>query len=69
MRNAGLPAGTTFHTLRHTFASLHIKNGTQAVELKELGNWSSLNSIARYTHLGTEHKRVVINRLEGVLQP
>lgn len=69
VQNAGLPAGTTFHTLRHSFASLHIKNGTQAIELKELGNWSSLNSIARYTHLGTEHKRVVINRLEGVLQP
>ena len=24
-----LPEGTTFHTLRHTFASLHIKNGTK----------------------------------------
>ena len=69
VQNAGLPTGTTFHTLRHTFASLHIKAGGQAVELKELGNWSSLNSIARYTHLGTEQKRFVVDRLEKVLQP
>lgn len=66
---AGLPPGTSFHTLRHTFASMHIKAGTQAVELKELGSWSSLNSIARYTHLGTDRKREVVNRLQGLLQP
>ena len=69
VQNAGLPKGTTFHTLRHTFASLHIKAGGQAIELKELGNWSSLNSIARYTHLGNEQKKAVVNRLERVLQP
>ena len=64
---AGLPAGTSFHTLRHSYASYHIKAGTQAVELVEMGNWSSLNSVARYTHLNTERKREVANRMQGVL--
>lgn len=65
---AGLPAGTTFHTLRHSYASYHIKAGTQAVELVEMGNWASLNSVARYTHLNTERKREVANRMQGVLR-
>lgn len=68
VRIAGLPVGTTFHTLRHSYASYHIKAGTQAVELVEMGNWASLNSVARYTHLNTERKREVANRMQGVLR-
>ena len=65
---AGLPVGTTFHTLRHSYASYHIKAGTQAVELVEMGNWASLNSVARYTHLNTDRKREVANRMQGILR-
>ncbi|MDX8383793.1 MAG: site-specific integrase [Ghiorsea sp.] len=44
-----------FHTLRHTFASWHVQAGTSLATLKELGGWSSLTTVMRYSHLSTEH--------------
>ena len=41
---AGLPAGTTFHTLRHSFATWHLQAGTDARELMDIGGWKSMNS-------------------------
>jgi len=45
----------TFHTLRHTFASWHVQAGTSLTTLKELGGWSSLATVMRYSHLSTDH--------------
>ena len=41
---AGLPKGTSFHTLRHTFATWHFQAQTDTRELMEIGGWRSLNS-------------------------
>jgi integrase len=53
LEKAGLEKGkVTFHTLRHTWASWHSMEGTHPLELMELGGWSSLKMVKRYSHLG-----------------
>ncbi|WP_320045167.1 tyrosine-type recombinase/integrase [uncultured Desulfobacter sp.] len=41
----------TFHTLRHTFASWHVQNGTDLYHLKELMGHSTIQLTERYSHL------------------
>jgi len=41
-----------FHTFRHTFASLHLSNGTNIVQLSRvLGHHSPAFTLSRYTHM------------------
>lgn len=41
-----------FHTFRHTFASLHLKRGTNLLQLsRALGHHSPAFTLTRYTHL------------------
>lgn len=55
LRRAGL-VGMTFHeATRHTWASWHAMNGTPLQVLKELGGWSDMRMVERYTHLAPEH--------------
>lgn len=44
----------TWHTLRHTWASWHVMNGTSLLELKELGAWKTLAMVQVYAHLAPE---------------
>ena len=46
-----------FHCLRHTFATRHVEGGTPASVLKELGGWSSMEMVDRYTRLSTSALR------------
>jgi integrase len=56
----------TFHTLRHTFASLAVMRGVTLKELQELLGHSSLAMTMRYAHLAPEHLRTAVSRLEGL---
>lgn len=47
-RRAGVDA--RWHDLRHTWASRHARAGTPLLALKELGGWSSLAMVQRYSH-------------------
>jgi integrase len=41
-----------FHTFRHTFASLHLRRGTNLLQLsRALGHHSPAFTLSRYTHL------------------
>jgi integrase len=41
-----------FHTFRHTFASLHLSQGTNLLQLsRALGHHSAAFTLSRYTHL------------------
>ena len=54
-----------FHTFRHTFASMHLANGTNIVQLSRvLGHHSPAFTLSRYTHLlpGEEAPALEVSR-------
>jgi len=53
-KRAGLE-GVRFHDLRHTWAAWHTIAGTPPIILKELGGWSSLAMVERYSALNPGH--------------
>jgi hypothetical protein len=42
-------------SLRHTWASWHVQQGTPLFALQELGGWESPEMVRRYAHLAAEH--------------
>jgi integrase len=52
IRQAGLPKGTRFHTLRHTYASMLIEAGESVtVVSRRLGHASATETLQTYSHL------------------
>ena len=64
LKKSGIDKDVTPHTLRHTFASLLVKNGVDLYQIKEAGGWSDLKSVIRYAHVGTGTKRKTVNQLD-----
>lgn len=64
LKRSGIDKDVTPHTLRHTFASLLVKNGVDLYQIKEAGGWSDLKSVIRYAHVNTETKRKTVNQLD-----
>jgi integrase len=54
VKRAGME-GFRWHDLRHTWASWHTQSGTPPIVLKELGGWSSLAMVEKYSHLNPDH--------------
>ena len=50
-----------FHTLRHTFATWHVLNGTPLEVLKELGGWNSIEMVMKYAHMAESHIKQYAN--------
>ncbi|WP_096635949.1 tyrosine-type recombinase/integrase [Clostridium cochlearium] len=58
MKIAGLnDKGYTIHTLRHTYATLILKNGGNLMEIKDLLGHADLNSTSIYLHTTVEQLR------------
>jgi len=58
----------TFHSLRHTYASWHVENGTDLYAVKELLGHSDIKMTTRYSHLGENTLQAAVKRLESTLQ-
>ena len=61
-KRAGL-TGVTFRTLRHTFASWLVMNGTPLFEVSKLLRHASIQMTERYAHLAPDHLQNVIANL------
>ena len=57
--------GVTFHTLRHSAASMLARNGATLVEIGDLLGHRQLKMSLRYSHLSTGHKAALVNRVLG----
>ncbi len=61
-----------FHTFRHTFASIHLSQGTNLLQLsRALGHHSAAFTLSRYTHLlpGDEAPALDLKPLFGTIAP
>src|SRR5207253_3594841 len=54
--------GSTWHTLRHTFASRAVMAGVDIRTVQELMGHSTITMTMRYTHLSPAHLRAAVNK-------
>lgn len=55
----------TFHSLRHSCASMLAKNGATLLEIADVLGHRQLQMTKRYSHLATSHKAALVNRVMG----
>ena len=67
IKKAGLK-NITPHILRHTFATILVREGADLNAVKELGRWSDLKLVERYSHVSSDHRTRVINKLDNKFQ-
>lgn len=65
-RRAGL-TGVRFHDLRHTWATYAVLGTGDLRTVQEIGGWSSLALVERYTHPTTDARRRVVEAVGQVL--
>lgn len=58
----------TIHTLRHTFASRLTMVGVDLRTIQELGGWSNLEMVQRYSHLSQSHKAEAVEKSPRIPQ-
>ncbi len=54
-----------FHSLRHTFASWLVENGTDLYVVKELMGHSTIAMTERYSHLGNNARQKAVRKLDS----
>ncbi len=59
--------GVTFHSLRHSMASLALNAGVSEVVVQRLGNWKTRRMVSRYAHLADETLRSGAAKLADLL--
>ncbi|HDP99019.1 MAG TPA: hypothetical protein ENN22_07545 [bacterium] len=64
MKRASLKR-STLHVLRRTFPTMLVREGADLNAVKELGRWSDLKLVERYSHVSSDHRTRVINKLDN----
>jgi integrase len=65
VQDAGLPKGTHFHALRHTYATVLIQSGESVTAVsRRLGHASPMETLQTYSHLFPDHEDETVRRLD-----
>lgn len=62
--DSGLDKHITFHSFRHTFASLLVKKGVNMAVIQKLLGHTTISTTSIYAHVHTEEKEEAVNRLD-----
>ncbi len=67
VEEAGLPRGTHFHALRHTYATILIQSGESVTAVsRRLGHASPMETLQTYSHLFPDNEEQTVSRLDGL---
>ena len=61
-KEAGRPA-LRFHDIRHEWASRYVEAGGDLISLTEVGGWSSLSLVQRYSRASHDRIRTTLERM------
>ena len=67
LESINMKGDLTPHVCRHTFASMHVKQGTYLLMLKDLGGWERIESVQQSSHVNTDAKRKAAAKLKAVM--
>ncbi len=67
-RKAGVKRGKGIHTLRHSFATHLLENGTRTHIIQQMLGHRSITTTAKYIHISNETISKVISPLDMVIQ-
>ena len=59
--------GITFHTLRHSGASILANAGVRLEAIMRIGNWRDRRMVERYMHLGDDTLAAAMETLDGIV--
>ena len=59
--------GITFHTFRHSMASLALNAGVPEIVVQQMGNWKTASMTRRYAHLADETMRDAAATLASIV--
>ena len=64
----GLPAGVSFHSLRHSYATHMLENGIDISVIQKLLGHNDLKTTLRYLHVSNRHMNAIENPLDALLR-
>ena len=59
--------GITFHSLRHSMASIALNAGIPEAVVQQLGNWKTRTMVSRYAHLADKTMRSAAAKLADLI--
>jgi integrase/recombinase XerD len=67
-RNLGLPPSLSFHSLRHSYATHLLENGTDIKYIQELLGHNDINTTLRYTHVSIKEMQKIESPLDKIMR-